>query len=130
MRPDPAAIRVVDLTPEREPAYLVCLEDWPGSELLDAGDHKAQWYARMRDRGLRVKVALDAHGRVGGMIQSLPLERSPALGRGLEFVLCIWVHAHRRGRGDFRSPSPRMPSPRAGRRAPGGAPSPWPARCS
>ncbi len=102
MRAARAEIHVVDLTPEQEAPYLVCLEDWPGSELLDAGDHKARWYARMRDRGLRVKLALDAEGRVGGMIQWVPIERSPALGRGLEFVLCVWVHAHRRGRGDFR----------------------------
>lgn len=95
-------VRVVDLGPEHEALYLVCLEDWPGSDLLDAGDHKARWYARERERGLRVKLALDARGEVGGMIQSVPIERSPAVGRGLEFILCIWVHGHARGRGDFR----------------------------
>jgi GNAT superfamily N-acetyltransferase len=56
----------------------------------------------MRDQGLKVKLALDADGRVGGMIQYVPIDRSPALGHGLEFVLCVWVHAHARGRGDFR----------------------------
>ncbi len=101
-RHDAGAIRVVDLGPEHEALYFVCLEDWPGSELLEAGDHKARWFARMRDQGLRVKLALDAGGQVGGMIQSVPIERSPAIGRGLDFVLCVWVHGHARGRGDFR----------------------------
>ena len=102
MRSERPPIRVVDLTPVHEPLYLVCLEDWPGSELPGAGDHKARWYARMREQGLRVKLALDANGTVGGMIQYVPIERSPALGRGLELILCIWVHGHARGRGDFQ----------------------------
>jgi GNAT superfamily N-acetyltransferase len=96
------SIRVVDLAPEHEPLYLVCLEDWPGADVREAGDHKARWYARMRDRGLRVKLALDADGRVGGMIQYLPIELAPALGRDLHFILCIWVHGHAQGRGDRR----------------------------
>lgn len=44
-------VRVVDLVPEHEPVYLACLEDWPGADLQGAGDHKARWYARMRDQG-------------------------------------------------------------------------------
>jgi GNAT superfamily N-acetyltransferase len=95
-------IRVVDLPPEHEPLYFVCLEDWAGADVAEAGDHKARWYARMRGEGLRVKLALDGEGRVGGMIQYVPVERSPATGRGLEMILCIWVHGHARGRGDFR----------------------------
>lgn len=99
--------RIVDLPPESEEAYFLCLEDWPGSLTREAGDAKARWYERMRDRGLRVKLALDDAGRIGGMIQYLPIERSPALGRDLHFVLCIWVlprspagpSARRRGMG-------------------------------
>lgn len=92
-QPPERSVRVVDLSPERELAYLLCLEDWPGSLTQEAGDAKARWYERMRHRGLRVKLALDDSGRVGGMIQYLPIEQSPALGRGLHFVLCIWVLA-------------------------------------
>jgi GNAT superfamily N-acetyltransferase len=95
-------VRVIDLRPEHESLYFVCLEDWPGADVAEAGDHKARWYQRMRDRGLRVKLALDAEGRVGGMIQAVPIELSPAVGRGLEFILCIWVHGHAQGRGNFQ----------------------------
>jgi GNAT superfamily N-acetyltransferase len=102
MRSPRRAVQVVDLTPERIPLYLVCLEDWPGADLAGAGDHKARWFERLRGRGLRVKLALDAGGRVGGMIQSVPIEHSPAVGRDLEFILCVWVHGHAQGRGNFQ----------------------------
>jgi len=95
-------IRIVDLAPEHEALYFVCLEDWAGADMAGAGDHKARWFRRMSGLGLRVKLALDADGRVGGMIQYLPIERSPAVGRGLEFILCVWVHGHAQGRGDFQ----------------------------
>ncbi len=102
MPSDLRPVRVVDLAPEQEPLYFVCLEDWPGADLAEAGDHKARWFRKMSGLGLKVKLALDADGRVGGMIQYLPIERSPAVGRGLEFVLCVWVHGHAQGRGDFQ----------------------------
>mgnify|MGYP003477207925 CR=1 FL=1 len=102
MRAGLRPVQVVDLAPEQEPLYFVCLEDWAGAELAEAGDHKARWFRRASGLGLRVKLALDADGRVGGMIHYLPIEHSPAIGRGLEFILCVWVHGHARGRGDFR----------------------------
>ena len=95
-------VQVVDLPPELESLYFVCLEDWDGAELAGAGDHKARWYEAMKARGLRVKLALDERGEPGGMIQCLPIEWSPATGRGLEFILCAWVHGHSQGRGDLR----------------------------
>ena len=49
-----------------------------------------------------MKLALDGDGEVGGMIQYLPIEHAPAMGRDLHFILCIWVHGHREGRGDRR----------------------------
>jgi GNAT superfamily N-acetyltransferase len=94
-------MRVIDLTPEHEPLYNVCLEDW-SDEIRDAADHKARWTARMKERGLRVKLALEDDGEVGGMIQYVPIEHAPALGRDLYMVLCIWVHGHKQGRGDHR----------------------------
>jgi GNAT superfamily N-acetyltransferase len=95
-------VQVIDLPPELESVYFVCLEDWPGADLAEAGDHKARWYAAMKPRGLRVKLAIDERGAPGGMIQYLPVEWSPATGHGLEFILCIWVHGHAQGRGDFQ----------------------------
>jgi len=94
-------MNVVDLAPEHEKLYFVCLEDW-SAEMKDAGDHKERWYRRARELGQRVKLALDDEGRVGGMIQYLPIEHSPAEGADLNFVQCIWVHGYKQGRGDFR----------------------------
>ncbi|MEQ8176040.1 MAG: GNAT family N-acetyltransferase [Syntrophomonadaceae bacterium] len=91
---------IEDLTPEYESLYCVCMEDW-SEEMAEAGDHKEKWYCRMKDRGLRVKLAKDDHGEVGGMIQYLPIEQSFVDGRDLYFVLCIFVHGHKKGRGDF-----------------------------
>ncbi len=57
---------------------------------------------RFLDRGLRAKLAVDDEGNVGGMIQYLPIEQSHVDGEGLDFILCVWVHGHKEGRGDFR----------------------------
>ncbi len=94
-------MRVIDLRPEDETLYFVCLEDW-SDEIREAGDHKERWYRRNKERGLRVKLALDDAGTIGGMIQYLPIEHSDARGSGLYFVYCIWVHRPRKGRGNFQ----------------------------
>ncbi len=94
-------MRVIDLTEEHERLYFVCLEDWC-EEMKEAGDHKETWYRKMKDRGLRVKLALDDQGQVGGMIQYVPIEESFAESRDLYFVNCIWVHGYRKGRGNFQ----------------------------
>lgn len=94
-------MRIVDLTHEHEPLYFVCLEDW-SSEMAEAGNHKQIWYEKMRHKGLRVKLALDDEGAVGGMIQYLPVEHSFAEGEDLDVILCIWVHGYKKGRGSFQ----------------------------
>jgi GNAT superfamily N-acetyltransferase len=94
-------VRIIDLRDEDVGLYCVCLEDW-SPEMREAGDHKRAWYEKMRGKGLRVKLALDDAGTVGGMIQYLPIELSFAEGPGLYFINCIWVHGHKAGRGDFR----------------------------
>jgi GNAT superfamily N-acetyltransferase len=94
-------MRIIPLPPEQERIFCVCLEDW-SDEMKEAGDHKEKWLARMREKGLRVKLALDDNGEVGGMIQYVPIEDSFVDGQGLYFVLCIWVHGHKRGRGNFQ----------------------------
>ncbi|MFH1296170.1 MAG: hypothetical protein ABIJ04_02715 [Bacteroidota bacterium] len=60
-------MRIIDLSPEHEPLYFCCLEDW-SEEMKEAGDHKEKWFQKMKDNGLRVKLAVDVHGVVGGMI--------------------------------------------------------------
>lgn len=92
---------VVDLTEEYEDLYCHCLEDW-SEEMKEAGTLKRQWYERMKSRGLRVKLALDDRGTVGGMIQYGPIENVAIDGSGLTYIYCIWVHGHRRGRGNFQ----------------------------
>lgn len=94
-------MKIIDLTPEHTQEYCLCLEEW-SDEIREAGGHKREWFERHRDSGLRVKLAVDDKGTVGGMIQYLPVEQSPAEGSGLYFILCIWVHGDKRGRGDFR----------------------------
>ena len=92
-------MEIVDLSPEYEDSYFRCLEDW-SDEIDEAGDHKSRWYRKMRDRGLRVKLAVDEQHHPVGMIQYVPIEHSPALGSDLSMILCIWVHGYKQGVGD------------------------------
>ncbi len=94
-------MQIIDLTAAHENLYHLCLEDW-SDEIREAGDHKAHWHRVMEEKGLRVKLAVDEHGQVGGMIQYLPIEHSFVQGNDLYFVLCIWVHGHKKGRGNFQ----------------------------
>lgn len=92
-------MKFTDLSAKYEDSYLSCLEDWSG-EMDEAGDHKAGWYSKMGQRGLRVKLAIDDDDRPIGMIQYLPIEHSMALGSDLYMILCIWVHGYKQGVGD------------------------------
>jgi N-acetylglutamate synthase-like GNAT family acetyltransferase len=94
-------MQIIDLKDEHQPLYFVCLEDW-SEEVKEAGDHKQTWYNKMQDKGLRVKLALDDEGKVGGMIQYVPIEHSLVQGKDLYFINCIWVHGHKQGRGNFQ----------------------------
>ncbi len=94
-------MQIISLTHEYEKLYCDCLEDW-SDEMKEAGDHKARWLDKMRAKGLRVKLALDAKGEVGGMIQYVPVEESFVEGQGLYFIQCIWVHGYKQGRGNFQ----------------------------
>lgn len=94
-------MKIVDLDEQHLPLYLVCLEDW--SDLpKEAGNRKETWYHQMKENGLRVKLAVDNEGTVGGMIQYLPIEHSTIEGSGLYFITCIWVHGHKQGRGNHQ----------------------------
>lgn len=94
-------MKIIDLTEEHKDLYFKCLEDW-SDEMEEAGDHKACWYEKMKDEGLGVKLAIDDRGTVGGMIQYIPIEYSPAEGQDLYFIPCVWVHGYKKGRGNFQ----------------------------
>lgn len=94
-------MKIIDLTDELKPLYCVCLEDW-SEEMKEAGNHKANWCSKMKDKGLRVKLALNDEGDVGGMIEYIPVEHSFAKGKNLYFINCIWVHGHKQGRGNYQ----------------------------
>ena len=93
-------MKIVDISPETEHNYFCCLEDW-SEDMKEAGDHKKIWYGRMKDKGVRVKLA-EEDGVIKGMIQYLPIEYSMFEGENLYVVLCIWVHGHKQGIGDQR----------------------------
>ena len=94
-------MKIIDLGEKHKDLYYVCLEDW-SDEMKEAGDHKEKWFNKMQDMGLRVKLAVDDKGEVGGMIQYVPVEHSFAEGKDLYVILCIWIHGYKQGRGDFR----------------------------
>ena len=94
-------MKIIDITPENEKEYFCCLEEW-SDDIKEAGDHKQRWYRQMKDKGIRVKFAVDDKGVIGGMIQYLPIEYSMFEGKDLYVVLCIWIHGHKEGRGDYR----------------------------
>ena len=94
-------MEIIDLADEHKASYFLCLEDW-SAEMREAGDHKAVWYQKMKDKGLRVKLALDDRGEAGGMIQYVPIEYSTVAGNDLYFINCIWVHGYKEGKGNFQ----------------------------
>lgn len=94
-------MKIIDLTDEQKKLYFICLEDW-SEEMKEAGDHKEIWYNKMKDKGLGVKLAVDDNGVVGGMIQYIPIEHFFAEGKNLYFIMCIWVHGNKEGRGNFQ----------------------------
>lgn len=95
-------MKVIDLEPKYYDSYFNCLEGW-SEEMKEAGDHKARWYNKYKDKGLRVKIALDEAGVMTGMIQYLPVEESTIDGKGLYFILCIWVHGYKEGIGNYQN---------------------------
>jgi GNAT superfamily N-acetyltransferase len=94
-------MKIIDLSPEHEQLFFQCLEDW-SEEMKEAGDHKERWFRRTKDQGLGVKLAQDDEGRIGGMIQYMPVEHSFLEGKDLNYVHCIWVHGYAKGRGNFQ----------------------------
>jgi GNAT superfamily N-acetyltransferase len=88
------AFQIVDLNESYHRPYFMCLEEW-SDEIKEAGDRKNHWYNEMKEKGLRVKIAVEDNQAVG-MIQYLPVEHAFVEGSGLYFILCIWVHGYKK----------------------------------
>lgn len=93
-------MEITDLTEKYHQTYFHCLEDW-SDEIKEAGDHKERWFQQMKNRGLRVKLALE-DGNAVGMIQYIPAEYASIRGEDLYFIQCIWVHGHKQGIGNHQ----------------------------
>ncbi len=93
-------MEIIDLTEKYYNSYFCCLEDW-SDEMKEAGDHKETWFQKMKDKGLRVKIAL-IDEKACGMIQYIPAENSIIEGKDLYLILCIWVHGYKKGIGNLR----------------------------
>jgi hypothetical protein len=94
-------MKIIDISPENENHYFCCLEEW-SEDIKEAGNYKQKWYEKMKDKGARVKFALDDNNEIGGMIQYIPIEYSMFDGENLYAVLCVWVHGHKEGRGNHQ----------------------------
>lgn len=92
---------IKDLSEEHQNIYFCCLEDW-SEEMKEAGDHKEKWYEFMKEKSLRVKLAIKDE-KVCGMIQYLPVENSFIEGKDLYFIHCVWVHGYKKkGIGNYQ----------------------------
>jgi len=94
------SMNIIDLNEGHESTWLNCLEDW-SDEMKESGNGKKNWYSRYKDKGLRVKLALEKE-QVIGMIQYIPIEHSHVKGESLYFIYCIWVHGHKQGIGNHQ----------------------------
>ena len=93
-------MKVIDLTEEYLDTYYFCLEDW-SSEMKESGNHKEKWHCQMKDKGHRVKLAIE-DDKAAGMIQYIPIEQSFIDGHDLYFIHCIWVHGYKKGIGNHQ----------------------------
>lgn len=95
-------MRIVDLSQDNKQTYFLCLENY-SEEMQEAIAAKENWYNEMKNKGLRVKMAEDDDGDIGGMIQYFPVEQSWIEGSDLYFISCIWVHSKKDGVKNFQN---------------------------
>ncbi len=94
-------MKIVDLNDENKHLYFVCLLD-RNAEMKEVANHKEDWYNKMKDKGLGVKLAVDNDGKYGGLIQYMPIEHSFAGGKDLYIINCIYVLGSKKDGGNFR----------------------------
>jgi len=91
-------MEIIDLNEAFLRPYFCCLEEW-SEDMKEAGGHKEVWFNDMRNKGLRVKLAVENDQGLG-MIQYVPVEHSIVQGEDACFINCIWVHGHKPGVGN------------------------------
>jgi N-acetylglutamate synthase-like GNAT family acetyltransferase len=94
-------MQIIHLADNYKPDYFCCLEDW-APEMQEGVPLKEAWYENMKEKGLRVLLAVDDKNIAGGMVQYIPIEYSFVDGRDLYFIHCIWVHQSDKGRGNYQ----------------------------
>jgi hypothetical protein len=57
-------MKVIDIADQHREIYFQCLEDW-SEEIKEASDHKEKWHEKIKDKGLRVKLAVNDMGTIG-----------------------------------------------------------------
>jgi N-acetylglutamate synthase-like GNAT family acetyltransferase len=86
-------MKIINITEQLEPQYFVCLEEW-NKELAEVKAIKEKWYREMKEKGLKVRIALMDNNVTGGMIEYMPVEYSCVEGSRLYIINCIWVHGY------------------------------------
>jgi GNAT superfamily N-acetyltransferase len=87
-------MKIIDLNEKYLQTFACCFEDW-SDEMTNAAPHTLDWYEQLKEKGLRVKIALDNEDNAVGLIRYLPAEYSFIYAPGFYFVLCIWVHGYK-----------------------------------
>jgi GNAT superfamily N-acetyltransferase len=98
--PEYSEMQIINFSKKYAQNYFMCLEEW-SEEMKEAGNHKELWFNKMKEKGIRVKLAVE-DGKSCGMIQYMPIEQSFAEGKELYFINCIWVHGYKEGVGNYQ----------------------------
>ena len=93
---------IINLGEQEKQTYFSCLQDY-SEDMLQASYVKEKWYNKMKDKGLRVKLARHESGAIAGMVQYFPIEYSWVNGKDLYFIGCIWVKGGKNGHFNFQN---------------------------
>lgn len=81
---------IIDLTEEHLPAFCCCLTP-DDAVIKEAGTIKEEWCRKKNGSVFGAKLALLPDGKLGGLIQYVRADESPAGGEDFFFVHCIWI---------------------------------------
>lgn len=91
---------IVDLNENNFYHYLRCLKTW---DKCFYSERKLNWYRVKKNKGLRVKLAVNRKNSIMGMIQYLPGEESFIRGDNIYLIQCIWVNGYDKGIGNVQN---------------------------